>query len=260
MNKASFIGAGNVAWHLAQELESVGWTVCEVFSRYLPNAESLADRLYLANAVNKLDFSHSQADLFVVCVPDDAVAEVVGALQLPPTAALVHTSGSLPLTELDAWPGEKGVFYPLQTFSKMRRINFDQIPLLIEASTPDFENQLIRLAKKISSKVKLARSEQRKMLHIAAVLACNFTNHLLVEADELLKKSDLSLDLLEPLVKETIQKAFANGPLPSQTGPAKRNDQQVIANHLKLLENQPELATLYDLLSKMISQKAAGLH
>src|SRR5688572_8876360 len=150
----AFIGAGNIAWHLAPALDNLGFAVREVYSRKIKNARSLAERLYQAMAVSELDFSQSEAKLFFVCVPDDAINEVLREMTLPDGAMLVHTSGSQPLSILGTnLTSKTGVFYPLQTFTKGRRINFADLAIFIESSDSDTEKQLTGLAKALTKKV-----------------------------------------------------------------------------------------------------------
>jgi predicted short-subunit dehydrogenase-like oxidoreductase (DUF2520 family) len=253
--KISLIGAGNVAWHLSAALERAGHTIEEVYSRQKTNAERLANRLRCAQATDDLDLRTSKAQLFLLCVADDAYELVLSRLQLPQNTLIAHTSGSLPLAILAAKQRPAGVFYPLQTFSKQKTVDFTQVLFCIEGQTPEAEKQLQLLAQALSQQVKLVSSEQRRVLHLAAVFACNFTNYMLSLADEILTEKGASLQLLTALIQETIQKALLDSPHTAQTGPARRGDLQLIEKHLETLQQKPEAAQVYRLLSELIVDK-----
>jgi predicted short-subunit dehydrogenase-like oxidoreductase (DUF2520 family) len=250
----TFIGAGNVAWHLAQALDTAGHTVQQVYSRRLQSAAQLTDQLYNAEPTQSLDFSASKAIVFFIAVPDQAVPAVMSRLKLPPKALLVHTSGTLPIEVLSAFDNI-GVFYPLQTFSKTKPIQIEQVPFCIEASNPETEELLVSLAQNISRTVYLVSSAERKVLHIAAVFACNFTNHLLSIAYQITLQENLEFSLLEPLIRETINKALAgDNPLILQTGPAVRNDTNTMQSHLEYLSNFPAEQEIYRIMSQNIQK------
>jgi predicted short-subunit dehydrogenase-like oxidoreductase (DUF2520 family) len=255
----SFIGAGNVAWHLAQALDTAGHTVQQVYSRRLQSAVQLTDQLYNAEPTQSLDFSKSKAIVFFVAVPDQAVATLVSQLKLPLHAILVHTSGTLPIESLGTFDNI-GVFYPLQTFSKIKAIEIEQIPFCIEASNAETEEILVSLAQNISCTVYLVSSAERKVLHIAAVFACNFTNHLLSIAYQITLQENLEFSLLEPLIRETINKALAGeNPATLQTGPAVRNDTNTMQSHLEYLSKFPAEHEIYRIMSHNIQKLSREL-
>jgi predicted short-subunit dehydrogenase-like oxidoreductase (DUF2520 family) len=253
----SLIGSGNVAWHLGQALEKAGFKIGEVYSRNPQHAGLLAERLYDAQVISSLDFSESPSDVFILCVPDDAIAAVADGIILPDEdSILCHTSGT---QSLNSMGGRKnaGVFYPLQTFSKNRRPDFGSVPFCIEASDSHTEAVLVEIAQSLSRTVYLVDSQERKMLHMAAVFACNFTNHLLALAKELLDREGLDFELLKPLIRETFTKALeASDPAAVQTGPAVRGDFQTIRNHLDYLQDMPHREALYKLLTDSLAQHA----
>lgn len=260
----SFIGAGNLAWHLAPAFENAGHTVNEVYSRQSSNAQRLIKQLYDAQLQSDLNFAESEAELFVLAVPDDALAAICAELVLPENALVVHTSGAKSLTLLRQWmdvysdvPVRTGVFYPLQTFSIGRAlIDFDDVPLCIEASDAATEETLVELGQDISSTVYLVDSTERLALHAGAVFACNFTNHLLALAKDLTDSYELEFELLKPLIRETFGKALAaDHPANVQTGPARRGDNSTMAAHLDLLDNEPALTAIYKVLSDSIGRR-----
>lgn len=251
----SLIGSGNVAWHLGQALEKAGHKIGEVYSRKPRHAEQLAERLYDARVTSSLDFSESTSGVFILCVSDDAVAAVADKIILPDEESILcHTSGTQPLGVLG--DREKtGVFYPLQTFSKSRRPDIGTVPFCIEASDLHSEALLVEIAQSLSRTVYLVNSEERKVLHLSAVFACNFTNHLLAVAKELLDQKELDFELLKPLIRETFAKALeASDPAIVQTGPAARGDFQTIRKHMDYLQEMPQREALYKVLTDSIVQ------
>lgn len=249
----SFIGSGNLAWHLAPALDNIGFVVKEVFSARSKNAAALTERLYQAEVKNSLDFSDSPSKVFFIAVSDEAIADVAKEIVLPEDSILVHTSGSQPLEILQfAAIEHTGVFYPLQTFTKARAIDFKTVPVFIEASDSDVEKQLVAMAKSLTNKFKKITSEERKALHVAAVFASNFPNHMLRISKILMDGKGLNFDWLKPLVLETIQKALANGPEDSQTGPAVRGDLEILDQHIEYLKKEKTIKKIYEIISQDI--------
>lgn len=249
----SFIGAGNLAWHLAPALDNMGYIVREVYSRNLSHARELTKRLYQAETKPNLDFSSSSSHIFIIAVSDDAIQSIAQEVVLPDSAVLVHTSGSQPLSILGyAATPNIGVFYPLQTFSKGKRVDFQQIPIFIESETSDAAPELKKMAEAISKNVKSISSTERKALHVAAVFASNFTNHMLTISKDLLERHNLDFTILKPLISETLNKSLAIGPDQSQTGPAVRGDLEILDKHLEFLKNDESLAAIYKHVSQHI--------
>jgi predicted short-subunit dehydrogenase-like oxidoreductase (DUF2520 family) len=249
----TFIGAGNLAWHLAPALDNAGYSVSEVFSRDRKNAEALVKKLYQGEVSDSLDFSESSSSLFVICVSDDSIQEVVQEIVLPEDAMLVHTSGSQPLNVLAyAATSRIGVFYPLQTFTKLKTINFAEVPLFIESESDEVKEVLVKMAKAITRKVQVIDSQKRMALHVAAVFASNFTNHMLTISKKIMDASELPYDWLKPLVAETITKSLEIGPENAQTGPAVRGDLEILDKHMALLQEDEQLAEIYRVVSQHI--------
>jgi predicted short-subunit dehydrogenase-like oxidoreductase (DUF2520 family) len=249
----SFIGSGNLAWHLAPALDNVGFVVKEVYSRNPQHAQQLTERLYQAEVKATLDFSTSDSSLFIVAVSDDAIKSIAQEIILPDEAVLVHTSGSQPLSELEfsATPNI-GVFYPLQTFSKQKRVDFKNIPIFIESRNEETNEVLHLIAKEVGKQVRKIGSEERKALHVAAVFASNFTNHMLSISKNIMQQNSLEYDWLKPLITETIQKSLALDPESVQTGPAKRGDLEILDNHLEFLKEDEAVAEIYKIVSQHI--------
>lgn len=252
----AMIGAGNLAWHLAPELENAGHKITEVYSRKKKNASALVKKLYNAEVNISLDFSKSEADIFILAVADDAIEEIAPEIILPPDAVLAHTSGAMPLDKLGyAVTPNIGVFYPLQTFSKQKRIEWKNIPIFIEAENSFTTKTLYRLGRNISKNVKKIDAAKRLAIHVAAVFACNFSNNLMIEAEKLLKKESLDFDILKPLIAETFSKILAIGPTQALTGPARRGDLETLDRHMNYLRKNEDLAEVYRLISQQILDK-----
>ncbi|SMD36397.1 Predicted oxidoreductase, contains short-chain dehydrogenase (SDR) and DUF2520 domains [Reichenbachiella faecimaris] len=251
--KVSIIGSGRVATSLAHAFKAQGIFINEIYSRSITHAEKLSRALPGSSATDSLDLSHSESKLFVVAVSDDTIHEVVGQFQPPKGALLFHTSGTVPIEILDTNAG--GIFYPLQTFTLNKVVDFKTVPILIEGTDTHAEDVLLSLGSTISNHVKLVSGEERKKLHIAAVFASNFTNRMLAAAEEILQDTSLDLKILEPLVFESIQNAFDFGTDKALTGPAKRGDSKTIESHLKSLDQNPALKSIYDRLTAMITSK-----
>ena len=252
----SFIGSGSLAWHLAPALDNAGYIVREVYSRNPKHAESLTERLYQADVKASLDFSSSKSRIFIIAVSDDRIKDVATEVVLPDGAILIHTSGSRPLTILQfAAASSMGVLYPLQDFSRDKRVDFKTVPIFIETSDEECERVLIAMAKTVSNHVSRITSEERKALHVAAVFASNFTNYMLTLSKEVLQKNSLKFDLLKPLILETINKSLSLGPEEAQTGPARLGDLEILDEHVSFLQNEERVAQLYQLISQHILDK-----
>lgn len=255
----SFIGSGNLAWHLATALDNTEFAVREVFSNNTKHAAALVERLYQASVKNTLDFSTSPSRIFIISISDDAIEKVAKKIIVPPNAIIVHTSGSQPLNLLgDDADKNIGVFYPLQTFTKGKKVDFAEVPIFIETENRDTEKVLLAMGKAISKKVFKISSEDRLALHVAAVFASNFTNHMLTLSKEILDSYKMKFDLLKPLIAETLNKSLEIGPEKSQTGPAKRGDLAILDKHMDFLQHDTKITEIYKLISQHIIDKYNG--
>lgn len=250
-SRITMVGAGNVATHLALAFAEKGYIIQQVFSRTEESAKVLAEKTGASYTTNLRDLA-SDSGLFILSVSDHALEEIIENSSFG-ASLVVHTSGSTPMKVFRDKVINYGVLYPLQTFSKDRQLNFSTIPLCIEANTPANLVALNHMCSLLSQQVIFMNSRKRLNLHLAAVIACNFSNHLYSLADKVLKEHNLSFDLLQPLIIETAEKAVHYGPSQVQTGPAVRKDIKVIKKHIELLSFSPELQKIYDLLSKSIS-------
>lgn len=244
------LGAGNVATHLSIALNKAGFFIKCIYSKTIESAKELALKVdsHYTNEISKIPID---ADLYIISVKDEIIKELISKLNIK-EGVIVHTAGSISMNVFEKQFETYGVFYPLQTFSKSRNIDFSNIPICIEASNKQLEIKLSNLASSLSNSVSLINSEKRKMLHLSAVFACNFANHMYSAASEILDQSGVSFDLLKPLIKETAQKAIESDPVKAQTGPAVRNDKSVIQKHLEMLKDNPEFENIYRFVSDSI--------
>lgn len=246
------IGAGNLATQLGKALRRAGHDVPQVYSRTMENAAALARQLG-ATATDCLESVMTDADLYVISVTDRVLEEVSSSLsQLIPGSFVVHTAGSMPMDVLKGKFRSFGVFYPMQTFSKTRDVSFSHIPVFVEGSTPEVAECLCQLADTLTDTCCVLPTEERRYLHLAAVWACNFTNHCYHVAEKVLTSHGIPFRVMLPLIDETARKVHELPPAEAQTGPAVRYDKNVIDRLSALMNEQPELQTLFDQLSKGI--------
>ena len=253
IHSISIIGAGNIADHLSRWFHSRGYLIETVWSRNFLHAQQLSDRIN-ATAVEQIGTLSKTSDLYLVCVSDDALIDVIRKLSESglKNKLFAHTSGSTPITVFDKSFKNFGCVYPLQTFTKGKPLDTEEIPFFISGNNDFAIQQLGNLANDLSQKCFVISDEQRLNIHLAAVFACNFTNHLYCISKSLLTENQVSFDLLHPLIRETFQKAIENDPCEVQTGPAKRNDRGIIRKHLDLLAEKRILKDIYQLLSESI--------
>ncbi|MBJ6110957.1 DUF2520 domain-containing protein [Hymenobacter sp. BT523] len=251
--RIGLLGAGRVASQLGPALVAAGHSVAFVWNRNHDRASAVAAKLPGAQVLGDVASPLPPADVYLLAVPDAAVAPLLAAASWPEGALVAHLAGALPLSVFDAQPAIRGgVFYPLQTFSPGRAIDWPAVPLCIEARDLAAETTLLDLAGSLSQRVLRLDSAQRLKLHVAAVFANNFTNHLLGIADALLAEARLPAELLAPLVRETVDKALANPPFAVQTGPAVRRDAPTLAAHAAALAAHPAWQALYAQLTASI--------
>lgn len=248
--KIVIAGSGNVATHLGTGLAAGGHKIIQVISRNATSGSWLSKKLQcpysdiLPNRILK-------ADLYLIAVNDSSIDEVAGKIPYRDRIA-IHTSGSIPLKVLSEKFTNAGVLYPVQTFSVKRKLTLRKIPLCIEATQPRLQKKLERLAGSLSRHIYCVSSSQRLILHLAAVLTNNFSNHLFTLASKLLEEHQLNTDLIRPLFLETALKVQKHDPKLMQTGPAIRGDTTVIEKHLELLQKHPGLRAIYQLLTDSI--------
>lgn len=249
----SLIGSGNLAWHLGPALDNCGFVVKEVYSQNPKHAEELTERLYQAEVKASLDFSTSNSQVFIIAVSDGAIKQVAQEIILPDQAVLIHTSGSVPMDELSfSAASAMGVFYPLQSFSKNRKAEFKGLPIFVESSDDETEELLFEMGRALGGNIQKLNSASRSALHLAAVFASNFSNHMITLANEVALQNQINPEWLKPLIKETIEKSLSIGPMLAQTGPAKRGDLETLDKHLELLKDDEQLTEIYKIISQHI--------
>lgn len=244
------IGAGNLATQLSIALHEKGIEILQVYSRSTESAKTLADKVN-STPTNSITNIKANADLYIFALSDKALQSVLDQMPLPIGNA-VHTAGSIPMDVFENYTEHFGVFYPLQTFSKQRKVDFSDIPICIEANNIGLEQELFQLGEKISKKLNLISSEQRKQLHLAAVFTCNFANHMYSIGQKLVTEKDVDFDLLKPLIKETAEKVQELDPMLAQTGPAIRFDKEIMTKHENELKDLPDFQKLYSFVSESI--------
>jgi predicted short-subunit dehydrogenase-like oxidoreductase (DUF2520 family) len=253
MLKVVIIGTGKVAQHLFDAL--ISGSVVKVVQVIGRRPDAL-HRFKNVTTGLMADGPVLQADVYIIAVSDGAIAEVAQLLK-PGNGLVVHTSGGIPIDDLLSHE-RRGVFYPLQTFSSDRAVDFGKVPICIEARYPKDLELLHKLASSISSMIYEIDTAHRKHLHVAAVFANNFTNHMYVLANQICEENGLPFDMLKPLILETAKKIEHDSPLLVQTGPAIRHDAAVMQLHAELLGTGTRRA-IYELISKSIQNKKHGL-
>ncbi len=236
---------------MGKALQEKGNRIIQIIGRTNKSTAKLATKLNCNFSINYNDISED-AGIYIIATNDTSISDILSKVNFE-NKLVIHTSGSTAIDIFREIPNH-GVIYPLQTFSKNRDINFYDVPLFIEANNSESRQTIKNLARQLSHKVEFADSEKRKTLHLSAVFACNFTNHMLAVSQLLLEKEELSFDYLKPLITETIKKALDNKPLNSQTGPAIRNDESIIEKHIELLSNNIDYQKMYSFVSESINK------
>jgi predicted short-subunit dehydrogenase-like oxidoreductase (DUF2520 family) len=248
--RITLVGAGNVAWHLGKALSQKGYIIKQILDRTPSFSEQLAEELKAVSS-GKLDDVMAATDACLICVTDDAIKSVIEQIK-PDNCLVMHTAGSVSLDVFRNSASNYGVLYPLQTFTKGRPLDYSQIPFLIEANTPGNLSLIHHIASSVSHRVIEADSTQRMYVHLAAIFASNFSNHMYTLAEKLAVEYKMPFDLLKPLIAETALKAMDMSPQKAQTGPAVRGNTRVIEKHLELLRDHPRLQEMYRMISKDI--------
>lgn len=249
--KIVLVGAGNVATHLLKQLQKKGHEVLQVVSRSSESARKLS-LSYNIPFTTDLKKINRQADIYILCVPDDEIEKIAKELKLV-NKLVLHTSGSVSQEALKKISQHYGVLYPLQSFSKTAKVSFKKMPFLIEGNNAATLSKIKQLAVDLSKNIHEVNSTNRLKFHLAAVFVNNFSNHIFALANDfLLEEKAGSLDLLMPLLKQTVKKLNKLEPAEAQTGPARRKDGKTIEKHMKLLETHPAHKKVYKVLTDSI--------
>jgi predicted short-subunit dehydrogenase-like oxidoreductase (DUF2520 family) len=244
------IGAGKVATHIVCGLCNSGYNLIQVYSRTIDSAKSLADQ-YSASYISDPSKLNINADFYLLSLPDQFLLQILEQINVH-DKLIFHTAGSHGLEVFGNRFSQFGILYPLQTISKHVQLNIAEVPFLIEACDDKALKDIEKIARSISENVLITDSETRKWIHLAAIFANNFTNHMITLSYEILQQKNLSPSLLRPLIEETYRKSIAMDPAKAQTGPALRNDTVIINKHIKMLEGQSLLQKIYTFTSQSI--------
>lgn len=252
--KIVLIGAGNVGYHLGHRFYNLGIPVSQVFSRKISKSKRLAKSIQ-SEAINHFDHISRDADLYIIAVHDDAIEQVADQLSSILKNPLVcHTSGSVPSNILKGYFINYGCFYPLQSFSIEKEVDFEELPFCIYSPQKKNRIKLHAFASSICPNVYEINDHQKSVLHVAAVFVNNFTNHLFHIGKKITEQEGIDFDILKPLINETVRKISKHSPKEMQTGPAVRGDQKTMEAHLDLLKANPDWIKLYRLLSEGIEK------
>ncbi len=247
---ATILGTGNVAWHLGKALKKGGIRIKQVYGRDPAKADKLANKLS-AEAIYEPGDLAPVSDVCFLAVSDDAIGTMAGQIKTG-FGLTVHMAGSISLEVLEKHAPSIGVFYPLQTFTRGRKMKYKDIPVFIEALNKNSERRLTDLAIKIMGRAIRMDSEDRKQLHLAAIICNNFSNYMFLLAEQFMRKKKQDAGWLHPLMRETVAKAMDMGAWKAQTGPARRKDDRVIKRHLEILKDVPEYRKIYTFVSEHI--------
>jgi predicted short-subunit dehydrogenase-like oxidoreductase (DUF2520 family) len=248
--KIAILGAGNVGYQLTWHLNNNGHRIVQVYSRHLPAAKWVGHLMDIpfTSDINQLT---TEADLYFIAVNDDSVPEVARQLRLG-DKVVAHTSGAVPMNILEGVSSNYGIFYPLQTLSRNISVDFSVIPICMNGVN-DYTRQMLQdVASSLTRKVVIVDDEKRLAIHVAAVIANNFTNHLFSISQIILERNGLSFEILKPLINETVRKIQNHEPLNVQTGPAIRGDEETIRKHLSFLQKDERFKEIYRLMSNSI--------
>ena len=251
--KIVIIGSGTLATQLSLAFKSAGKTIVQVFSRTEEHAKELADKIG-CNYTTRIEEIRQDADVYIFSVKDDALSGLVASIcHKRPNGLFLHTAGSMPMDIFRGHVSRYGVFYPMQTFSKNRKVDFREIPCFVEGSDEEVLAEIHSMAASISDHVVDCDSEKRKKMHLAAVLACNLTNHCYRLAERLLESEQIDFQLFFPLIEETARKVKDMSPKDAQTGPMVRYDQNVMQMQMSMLSDE-RTREIYRLMAESIHE------
>ena len=253
MLKVTLIGAGNLATQLGKSLKKAGVIISQVYSRTEDSARTLGELLE-AEWLTDIKALRDEADIYIFSVKDSVLCELISEVcKSRGDKLFLHTAGSMPMSCFEGKALRYGVFYPMQTFSKTKDVDFERIPVFIESNSVETEDVIRSLANKLTQRVIRLSSADRKYLHLAAVWACNFTNYCYTVASDILGEHGIPFDVMLPLINETTEKIQKISPKEAQTGPAVRGDRNVMSKQLELMNGKEDLQELYRMLSRGIN-------
>jgi predicted short-subunit dehydrogenase-like oxidoreductase (DUF2520 family) len=250
--KIVIIGSGNVATHFGISLQEAKHEIMQVYSRSESSAKSLAKKLNCSFTTSISDIT-AHAEFYLVALSDEAIKPFLKKFEIR-NRLIVHTSGSTPLAVFGNKFSQCGVLYPVQTFSKTRKIDFRKVPVCIEGNNDFSKKKIKSIARTLTRQIHFVDSSKRKTIHLAAVFANNFSNHCFVIAEKILSNKNVPFDILRPLIHETAEKVQFDSPADMQTGPAKRGDLSIQEEHVLMLAKRKEFLKIYKLISESISE------
>ncbi len=249
--KICLVGSGNLGSNLGKSMKGAKMDIIQVISRNLRNAKSLAQKLN-TDYTDKIEDFDRDAEIIIFSVSDDSIPTLLQKVDFG-NRLLIHTAGSVSQNVFEEHSDKYGILYPLQTFSKEETVSFKEIPIFTESNTEATLAIIDTIAKRLSTKVYHATSDERLSIHVAAVFACNFTNHLYHIAHDILQDISVDFDAFAPLIRQTAERAIETGnPIKSQTGPALRQDEGTMQKHLEKLKQNEGLTELYKFMSNRI--------
>ena len=247
------IGSGNLATQLSLALSQAGIIIKQIYSRTETHAKELAEKIGCPYT-SQIENICQHADAYILSVKDDSINTILSNIcEKRSNCVFIHTAGSVPMNIFQGHVKHYGVLYPMQTFSKQRSVDFNLIPCFIEASDPQSMHVIRTLAESISDRVILADSEKRKKIHLAAVLACNLTNHCYRLAERVLQEEQIDFSLFLPLIEETARKVSILSPKEAQTGPMVRYDVNIMNMQLEMLPDE-RTRQIYRLMAESIHE------
>ncbi len=251
MKRVVIIGGGNLAESVALAISQCAELSLEQI--YVRKAERGEELSALTGApYTTCTEELATADLYILAVSDGAIAELSESLPFAEGAIVAHTAGSTPLSAIDSGL-RRAVFYPMQTFTRGRRVDFSVVPIFVEADEEEVLTEVEDIAKLLTKSVYRLSSEHRQRLHLSAVFVSNFVNAMYIAGEELVGASGLPFDVLKPLIEEVTSKAVTSStPRAVQSGPAIRGDEKTIERHCAMLEDREDLQEIYKNISKYI--------
>lgn len=249
--KVCIAGTGNAAWHFVKMLRKAGHDVPVAWGRDHDKLKKFCQALSL-RALHTL--SDTGCDVIVLAVADDAVAAV--SAQVPEGPLVVHVSGSLPGDAISH--SNRGVIWPLQSLTSGHTLDYAQVPFLVEAALHGTAELLVKMLEPLGATIQITTPEHRMKMHLAAVFACNFSNHLYRIAEQISAEAKIPFEMLHPLILQTAKKIQVMPPAMAQTGPARRKDTRTIMRQLEMLRDERELANLYRYFTQLIQDKSAN--
>lgn len=254
--KITILGSGNVATHLAKAFHVAGYQILQIWSREYDHAEALANQVF-AEPIDKLKLLYPTADVYVLAVTDEALFDLALDLKLR-DALVLHTAGSVSLKVLAPISRKHGVIWSPQTFIRDVAMDYSTLPFCIEGSSAEVEERIRQILTPVSQHIFSVDTEQRKWLHLAAVITNNFGNAINALAQDIVQGHNIPFEILHPLIEMTAEKLKHGGLWQQQTGPARRQDQKTIDNQRSLLADNPQMLKLYDLMTEIIQGKTVS--